>query len=92
MPDHSIHKASDLAGDERVIVERWLGRALLSDETISINAYRPHPAPEAARRESLRREIVAQASEIASRAENVTDRELEDLLGEAFADIRGRRG
>ena len=35
MPDHSVHKAGDLADDERILVERWLGRALSNDETIS---------------------------------------------------------
>ena len=80
-----------MAGDERLIVERWLGRALSNDETISINAYRPHAAPDSARRQGLRRDIVAQAREIGARAEDITDRELEDLLGEAFADVRSRR-
>jgi hypothetical protein len=92
MPDHSIHRASDLAGDERLIVERWLGRAISSDETISINAYRPHAGPDSAKRQGLRQEIVDQAREIGSRAEDITDRELEDLLGEAFDDVRGRCG
>ncbi len=92
MSDHSIHRASDLAGDERMIVERWLGRALANDETISVNAYRPHVAPDSARRQELRRDIVAQAREIGTRAKDFPDEELEDLLGEAFADVRGRRG
>jgi hypothetical protein len=92
MPDHSVHRASDLPGDERLIVERWLGRALSNDETISINAYSPHAAPDIARRQGLRRDIVAQAGEIGSRAKDIADRELEDLLGEAFDDVRGWRG
>jgi hypothetical protein len=45
MSDHSVHKVGELAHDERLLVERWLGRALSNDETISLNAYRPHPAP-----------------------------------------------
>ena len=92
MPDHSIHRASDLAGDERLIVERWLGRALSNDETVSVNAYRPHAVPDSARRQELRRDIVAQAREIGARAEDIADREVEALVGEAFADVRGRRG
>jgi hypothetical protein len=92
MPDYSIHKASDLAGDERIIVERWLGRALSNDETISVNAYRPHAGPDSAERQVLRRDIVAQAREIGSRAEDITDQELEELLGEAFDNVRGRCG
>jgi hypothetical protein len=92
VPDHSIHRASDLAGDERLIVERWLGRALSNDETISVNAYRRHAAPDNARREDLRRDIVAEAREIGARAEGITDQELEDLLNEAFEGVSGRRG
>jgi hypothetical protein len=92
MPDLSIHRAGDLAGDERLIVERWLGRAVSNDETISVKAYRPHSSPDSARREDLRREIIAQAQEIGARADDMTNHELEDLLGEAFRDVRGPRG
>jgi hypothetical protein len=91
MPDHSIHRASDLAGDERLIVERWLGRQVSNDETISINAYRAHIPPDGRKREILRQDIVDQAREIGARAEEMTDQEMEDLLGEAFATVRGRR-
>lgn len=92
MPDRSIHRASELAGDERMIVERWLGRALANDETISVNAYRPHVAPGSARRQEIRRDIVSQAREIGSCADDMTERELEDLLGDAFTNVRGRHG
>jgi hypothetical protein len=89
MPDHSIHRASDLAGDERLIVERWLGRTIANDDTISVNAYRPHAAPTTAKRQGLHREIVAQAHDIGTRSGDITDGELEELLGEAFDDVRG---
>ena len=92
MPDHSIQRASDLAGDERLIVERWLGRAVSNEETISINAYRRHPGPDHLRQQRLRHEIVAQASEIGSRAGDVSDQELDELLGEAFDNVRGQLG
>jgi len=92
MPDHSIHRASDLAGEERQIVERWLGRTLFNVETISVNAYRPHVGPDAAKRQGLRRDIVAQAHEIGACAGDITDQELDGLLDEAFDDVRGRRG
>lgn len=92
MPDHSIHRASDLAGDERMIVERLLGRALSNDETISVNAYRPRAVPDSDRRQELRREIVAHAREIGGRAEDLSDRDFEELLAEAFNDVRGQRG
>ena len=67
MPNHSVHKASDLASDERMFVERWLGRALSTDETVTLKAYLPHAAPAGAERDALRRSIIAQAREIGSR-------------------------
>jgi hypothetical protein len=91
MSDSSVQKASDLADDERLIIERWLGRTLSSDETISISAYRPHTPPDPAKRETLRQSIIAQAREIGSRAEDIPDREIDVLLSEAFDDIRTRR-
>ncbi len=91
MPDHLVHKASDLAGDERLIVERWLGRTLSNDETISISAYRPHAAPDSEERQRLRRNIVAQARDISSRAGDISDQEIENLLSEAFDEVRDRR-
>ena len=88
----SVHKVSDISGDERLLIERWLGRSLAGDETISVMTYRPHDAPAAAEREVLRRDIVAQAREIGSRVERVTDEDVDTLVGQAIADLRGRRG
>jgi hypothetical protein len=34
-------------------------------------------------------EIAAQACDIGARAENITDREIEDLIGDALAYVRG---
>ena len=92
MPDYSVHRAAELAGDERVVVERWLGRALSADETISVSAYRPHPAPVGEERQNLRRDIISQAREIGSRAPDITEQEVDDLLDEAFGETRGKRG
>ena len=92
MADHSVHKAGDLAHDERLLVERWLGRALSNDETISLNAYRPHSALAGDDREALRREIVTQAQEIGARVQDANEKDVDVLLDEAFAATRGRRG
>jgi hypothetical protein len=92
MPDHSVHKATDLARDERLIIERWLGRTLSNDETISVNAYRPHSAPTEDRRENLRQEILSQAREIGSRVQDADEMEVNALLDEAFSAARGRKG
>jgi hypothetical protein len=91
MSDHSVHKASDLPGDERLLVERWLGRLLADDETISVSVYRPHPQSTGDKSERLRREIVAQSHEIGSRAPQATDDEIDALVDEAFTHTRGRR-
>ena len=92
MPDHSVHRAADLPRDERLLVERLLGRALSNDETISVNAYRPHSAPAGDERDALRREIVTQAHEIGSRVKDAKEEEVEALLDDAFAATRARRG
>src|SRR5260370_13333689 len=92
MPDHSVHKAADLPRDERILVERWLGRPLSNDETISVNAYRPHSAPTGEEREVLRRESMTQARETSSRAQGISEDEVDALIDEAFAATRGKRG
>jgi hypothetical protein len=92
MPDHSVHKASDLARDERLLLERWLGRPLSDDETISVNAYHPHSAPSAEEREVLRREIVTQAREIGSRIQDADVEDVDALVDDAITAARGRRG
>jgi hypothetical protein len=92
MPDHSVHKATDLAHDERLLVERWLGRTLSNDETISVSAYRPHPAPADDEREILRRGIMTQAREIGSRAPDARQEDVDALVDDALAATRSRRG
>jgi hypothetical protein len=92
MPDHSVLKAGDLARDERLLVERRLSRPLSDDETISINAYHPHSAPNADERELLRREIVTQAREIGSRVQGANEEDIDALLDEAIVATRRRRG
>lgn len=92
MPDHSVHKVGDLARDERLVVERWLGRPLSNDETISVNAYHPHSAPTAEEQKILWHEIVTQAREIGSRVQDADENEVDALIDEAFAAARGRRG
>ena len=91
MPNHSVHKASDLAPDERMFVERWLGRALSRHETVTLNAYRPHVAPAGAEREALRLDIAAQAREIGSRGPEASEDQTDALVDGTFAEIRGRR-
>jgi len=92
MSDYSVQRAGDLARDERLLVERWLGRPVANHETISVNAYRPHLAPTGDEREILRREIVTQAREIGSRVQDSNESDLDALLDEAFSATRATRG
>jgi hypothetical protein len=47
--------------------------------------------PACAEREALRRDIIAQAREIGSRGQGVSEDGDDALVDEAFAEIRGRR-
>ena len=49
----------------------------------------PHTPPDDAKRQSLRRSIVDQAREIGSRGGEISDHEIDELLGEAFKSVRG---
>jgi hypothetical protein len=91
MADHSVHKAGELSNEQRLLVERLLGRALADDETISLSAYRPHSAPAADKREALRQEIVTQARNIGSRVQDVNEEGVDVLVDEAIAAVRDRR-
>jgi len=88
VPNSWVHRVSDLGREERMLVERWLGRAVSDEETISLNAYKPHPAPVGPEREALRREIISQAGEIGSRAPEIGEEEAGALVDRAFAEIR----
>ena len=88
MPNNWVHRVSDLPREERTLVERWLGRTLADDETVSLNVYKPHPAPAGPERESLRREIIYQAREIGARAQGIGEEEADALVNEAFAESR----
>ena len=92
MPDYSAHKAGDLARDERLLVERWLGRLISNEETIRVNAYRTHAAPTGKGSEVLWQEIMTQAREIGSRPPAADEKEVDALIDEAIAATRGERG
>jgi hypothetical protein len=84
MANSYVHKASDLVREERMLVERWLGRPLSDDETVSLNVYRPHRAPTGFEREALRKDILSQAREIGSRAQPLSETDAAGLIDEAI--------
>jgi len=46
-----IHRAKDLSPDQKLLIERLLGRRVLEDEAISVSAFEPPAIPEERRRE-----------------------------------------
>lgn len=91
MANYSVNRAMDLGEDERAVLERWLGRPIAVDETISVNAWQPHPLPGQERRDILHREIIRQAREIGLRAPQAESDDTDDLLNEAFTSVRNAR-
>lgn len=91
MANYSVNRAMDLGEDERAVLERWLGRPIAVDETISVNAWQPHPLPGQERRDILHREIIRQAREIGLRAPQAESDDTDDLLDEAFTSVRNAR-
>lgn len=88
MPDFSVHHASEPGAAEKLLFERWLGRPLGADETISVNAWRHHTAPCGDRLETLRRDLLAQARAIGSRAPEMAAAEMDELIDNARAEVR----
>ena len=89
LPGYTVHKVSDLGQEERLLFERWLGRSLSLDETISVNAWRPHSPPSGNGLEAIRCDIVGQAVETGSRAPEMARDEIDALVEEAYAATRG---
>ena len=53
--------------------------------------YRAHPEPTGEERETAWRELIAAAREIGSRAPDVTEDELTEMIGEAIRAVRSQR-
>ena len=85
----TVHRASELNTQERSVIERWLGRGLAENETISVHAFRPHEGPAGDRKEHLRKEILSQARKIGSRAGTVSESEVDQMIEEAISHVRG---
>ncbi len=84
-------RVCELSADMRQAVERVLGRTLREEEVVSIMAFSPHDAPEERDRQALAREIEQRIKETASRANNVPDEQVEELVNEAINHARSPR-
>lgn len=85
MADHSLLETANLPDAEPVVAEKTASATRLAD------ACRPHPEPNGAERETAWRELIATAREIGSRAPDVTEEELTEMIDEAIRAVRSQR-
>jgi hypothetical protein len=84
----AIHKADELPADARRVVERVLGRALESDEEVSIMAFSPHNAPTGEARRHLARQLEDRIARTAESVRDIPDSEQEAVIDEAVEHVR----
>ncbi len=88
MRNVSIQKTEDLSAAARSALESLLGRALEAGEEISIMAFPPHEAPQGAVRNQLAQRLSEQIDEMAARAKDASDEELDEILDEGMRSAR----
>ena len=82
-------QASELAPDERIVLERILGRPLDDSETISVTTSRViKEAPVGEAREKAARELAESIREMHERVKDVPEEELYALIDEAVEYVR----
>jgi len=91
MENVSINLARDLPASTRSAVENLLGRSLRDDEEVSIMALDPHPAPSGAARRASAERLRGALDQLALKAQDVADGEVDDAVDEAMNHIRPRR-
>jgi hypothetical protein len=91
MENVSINLARDLPASARSAVEDLLGRSLRDDEEVSIMALDPHPAPSGEARRASAERLRSTLDQLAHRAQDVADGEVDAAIDEAMNRIRPRR-
>ena len=91
MENVSINLARDLPASARTVVENLLGRSLRDDEEVSIMALDPHPAPSGHERRASADRLRSALDQLADKAQNVIDGEVDAAVDEAMDHIRPRR-
>ena len=91
MENVSIDLARDLPASARSAVENLLGRSLCDDEEVSIMALDPHPAPSGKARRVSAERLRGALDQLALKAQDVADGEVDDAVDEAMNHIRPRR-
>jgi hypothetical protein len=79
---------SELAPDERVVLERILGRALEDTELVGVTTNLVKPAPEGAEREEAWKRMLEGMREMQEHFAGVPEEELYALIDEAIDYVR----
>jgi hypothetical protein len=91
MENVSINLARDLPASARSAVENLLGRSLRDDEEVSIMALDPHLAPSGDARRTSAERLRGALDQLALKAQDVAEGEVDDAVDEAMNHIRPQR-
>jgi hypothetical protein len=82
-----IHRAKDLSSDQKLLIERLLGRRVLEDEAISVRAFEPPSVPDERRRE-IADELRKYFAEVDGNRRPASPDEAEEVITEAIRSTR----
>jgi hypothetical protein len=91
----SLHKACDLAPDQRRAIESLLGRVLNEDEMVSVRTSTGRILKEALKgdaREDAFRKLFDRIENTANRAEGVSEEQIDAAIDEAVDYVRHNHG
>ncbi len=91
MASVSIHKASDLRPDVKSAVEQLLGRAIESDEEVSVIATPPQQIAASADRAAIARKLQNFLDGRAEKSRGLSDKEMDSTVDEAVERVRHTR-
>jgi hypothetical protein len=82
-----IHRAKDRSPDQKLLIERLLGRRVLEDEAISVRAFEPASIPDERRRQ-LADELRKYFAEVDANRSPAAPDEAEEVITEAIRSTR----
>jgi hypothetical protein len=87
----AVQKVKHLEAAARQWVQHWLGRELHDDEEVTVMAFPPHPAPDAATRRAAFDQMESVLDKAADNLTDVSDDDFNDAIDEAMNHVRRRR-
>jgi hypothetical protein len=84
---HMIRDVKDLSPDQKMAVESLLGRSVLEQETVSVQAFQP-PAISDQGRQEIVGALRQYFAEVDAKRQPVSDREAGDIIDEAMRNTR----